>query len=119
MGLLTVEDAFKRVRKGYKKLNKKAPGWQEKVDTRILNLESSNACVLGQAYGYGTGLKMLGLTDSIYNEDDDNRATAYGFDLVESVKLRNNGKEYDSEDWSLLTETWIFMINRDKRWQSG
>lgn len=48
------------IEKGVKKLDKKIPGWDERIDIDLLDLGSDYDCVLGQLYGsYYSGRREL------------------------------------------------------------
>lgn len=52
----------KRVEAGAAFLNVVHPGWQKKVNTKILDLGSGSKCILGELYdGYADGQSALGL----------------------------------------------------------
>lgn len=40
-----------RIRLGMKYLDRVLPGWEWKIDTELLDLNSGTSCILGQAYG--------------------------------------------------------------------
>ena len=80
-----------RVAAGVKLLDKKSPGWRERVSVNDLSVRSTYNCVLGQAFGhYGRGLKALGL-------DYISSGRPYGFYAEDNEDL---------EEWKALDLAW-------------
>ena len=60
------------IKNGIKLLNKKYPGWQEKIDIDTLNLKSCTECILGQLYSdFDNGRDHLGIEDYEASSDRD------------------------------------------------
>lgn len=54
-----------RVDAGMKMLDSKEPDWYRNISTDVLDLMSTQACVLGQLYGsYGAGQAKLNLSEA-------------------------------------------------------
>lgn len=84
-------DAATRVARGVALLDRKAPGWVDRIDLDTLELSSAFDCVLGQLYrGFGAGMYALNL--------DRESAMAHGF-------LTSNMDFYDE-----LQAEWIRVI---------
>lgn len=63
-----------RVIHGMHRLNQREPGWEQRVELALLDVGSSDLCVVGQVFGdYEGGLKALGI------EEDD--AWMFGFNI--------------------------------------
>ena len=63
------EELRARVVAGAALLDESVPGWESKIDTSTLRLQSHTNCVLGQIFGdYTTGLTTLGLWDGVVRE---------------------------------------------------
>jgi hypothetical protein len=86
-----------RVARGAALLDGKLPGWDERIDLAVLDLETCTLCVLGQVFasaaaqsgfaGYGVGLRAL-----------DVAGFPYGFTAAEG------------ETWAELTAEWRRVI---------
>lgn len=97
-----------RVKRGAALLDKKYPGWADRIELDRLDLGSCTTCVLGQLYqdqtidqyvddddepdNYGAGVRVLGLggENIMQNIDDEETATPnpkspqwYGFNLID------------------------------------
>lgn len=59
---MTDFNAAERVARGAKLLDRKRPGWAERIDLDQLRLEECDSCILGQLYGtYRNGKLECGL----------------------------------------------------------
>ena len=55
-----------RVQRGMALLDEKNPGWERKIDLKILNMVDRHACILGQLYTeYSLGLGPLAISSGI------------------------------------------------------
>jgi hypothetical protein len=64
--------ADEKAAKGAALLDKRLPGWRDKVEPETLQLRWCSSCVLGQLFGaYDRGIELLGLNDQ--------EAREYGF----------------------------------------
>jgi hypothetical protein len=83
------------VLRGLKLLDKKMPGWADKIDLATLEMESCDWCVIGQLFGqtewaglaYNDGLAVLGIAD---------KGEEFGFDLMDYFdgQARENWNTY-------------------------
>src|SRR5882762_2911653 len=81
-----------QIKSGVQVLNKKRPGWAQRIEIESLNIISPAYCIIGQVYGsYSDGLEVL----RIHHMDAEN----YGFALNKSPY------EYH-EEWETLTQEW-------------
>lgn len=100
-----------RIQRGIALLDRKAPGWDETVEARNLDLGSPTRCVVGQAadhimevlrgaahrphgtqrYEYGTGVEALGLNSRA-------STVSHGFEVTNARR-----HDYDYHD---MTEAW-------------
>lgn len=86
------------IKAGSAVLDKKAPGWMERINFELLDLGNTCFCVVGQTYPdrpYGEALMEL------LDEEDEqvalNMSHQYGFDVP---------PDGNSEDYVLLTQEW-------------
>ena len=107
---LSVGTAMERVALGVQHLDTVRPDWRDDVKIDTLALESPKSCVIGQLVGDFINHSTLGLN---------NRETVeFGFELdwtaidddLEAEDI--NHYPYNHQDYSLLTECWVFAINR-------
>lgn len=109
MSLITVP---RRVARGAAFLDRKAPGWERKIDLALLNIADTSACVCGQVFadlregvtGY-TFAKIEGFFDS-------DGARELGFNVDKDLSPPAHQLEL-----SLLAETWINLVK--ERFNSG
>lgn len=60
-----LREARRRAQLGAELLDKRKPGWVDRVNVATLNVQHPLDCVLGQVYrGFGIGVERLDLTDS-------------------------------------------------------
>jgi len=58
-----LDAAAETATRGAQLLDKRVPGWAQRINLPALDMNSCNDCVLGQLYGdYGVGVDELGLT---------------------------------------------------------
>jgi len=89
------DDHRTRARAGARLLDKRAPGWVDRIDSRRLNIHSYHNCALGQTYGsFGIGMAVLNL-DAV-------TATKYGFADID-------------DEYAALTEAWKVEVYDRKR----
>lgn len=85
---------MERAEKGAATMDKRLPGWYQKIDRDRLNLENYYNCILGQCFkGYYPGMQALEL-----NGDEE---TQLGF-YLENAEKRH---------YPLLTACWTKLIN--------
>ena len=48
--MLSIEQAKERVERGARLLDKRKPGWQDRIDLARLSVASADFCILGQLY---------------------------------------------------------------------
>ncbi|MEV4575901.1 hypothetical protein AB0K16_21915 [Nonomuraea jabiensis] len=90
-----------RVAAGAALLDKKTPGWYQDIDLGILDLYSTDDCILGQVFGdYSGGAAFLGL--------DIPGQYAHGFDVPHS----DAGEIANLEQWVALTACWKAEIRQ-------
>ncbi len=93
-----------RVLAGAALLDVEAPGWADRINLRLFNLHSAQACVCGQVFAdeaadHGSGWDYAW---SVYHDEDaeDAFGLSYGF----------LGAEDDEDDWTLLSADWRALI---------
>jgi hypothetical protein len=95
-------DVDSRIATGVALLDEKSPGWREKVDGKMIAMNSHEWCVLGQAFGsYEEGLDKLGLARTNYKS-----GTEFGFFPL-SVQILEIEDEIDA-----LTEGWVRELQK-------
>lgn len=98
------------IRRGATLLDEKRPGWREKVDPDVLDLDSGGLCVLGQAYGqYDIGHHELtgdpdpGLASLVRHGWAEQHGFWRSFSLTydaQTAKLEDEWKAYLRGEWS-------------------
>lgn len=117
-------DLDKRVMRGVRLLDKKRPTWPKRVKLGELDLNSCNACVLGQAFaadarrlhddwtsGFGVGLEKLGIQEC-------EEAGRHGFDKPSSGSSFYSIPVFPGEAnaaMSYLQEKWTRIIARRQK----
>jgi hypothetical protein len=107
-----------RVKRGAKWLDKHEPGWEKKVNPKLLNMSAGTACILGQVYGdhdnaddwtngydIGSGIIELDKAGRSLPNGFRNIPSYYGFD--ESAMEDDLYGDSMSEFWSILAEEWV------------
>lgn len=93
----SVEVIEKRVQQGIALLDEKNPGWESKIDLKILSMADCRVCILGQLYTeYSLGLKAIDICSR--------QEHSYGFDW----DFSNNSSLY----YSQLTSAWKEAIRQ-------
>lgn len=88
------------VERGVALLDRKKPGWEQRIDLDRLKLASLGDCILGQLYVfYVTGLVSL-FDDMIVSQ-----SVSHGFSL---------SGPFTGMEWNVLTQVWIDVI-RERR----
>ena len=100
-----------RVKMGTELLDRKEPGWRDRIAPGDLEMASCERCVMGQAFGtFMTGTDLLG----IYG-----RGSEYGFDFSQGVALKIvlNGMsswgtvtDFKEQEYAILEELWVDVI---------
>lgn len=100
---MTSLDAGVRASRGAALLDKRQPGWAQRVDVERLNLGSDRGCVLGQLFGdYLTGAE--GLSGHPWHSPLFTAwATRNGFDAPAATTGRDGGY---LTAYRLLTDAW-------------
>lgn len=83
-------DIIARVRKGAEFLEKKYPGWLDKIDLDTLDMYNPKKCVLGQLFGF-------------YGREVASKLEKRGFDILDDEPV---------EHYSMLTKAWRDKILR-------
>lgn len=94
-----------QVKRGIALLDKKKPGWRNKVNINELQMHDCSACILGQVFGnYGLGLKYLcgGWTFDVIKYSNGFSSTPFTGNKVQ----RKN-------DWDELRDEWILQLSAD------
>lgn len=89
-----------RVLKGCELLDKKHPGWADKIDLETFDLQSGAFCVIGQVYGDYS--RIGDLLPGAHVEDILPIEEAHGF----AVTSEND----DGPVWDLLEQDWVVAI---------
>lgn len=98
--LQTLQD---RVKRGAALLDEKHPGWAEKIDKLLLDMNDCYDCVLGQLYGeYFDGREALGLTHGWY----------HGFDNSVNTDISPSEELPVLAVYEHLNTLWIAEINQ-------
>lgn len=98
---MTVEAYKERAERGAALLDKRKPGWRDRVSTTWLDVSSVQNCPLGQTYGhYSTGKKEL------FGSDSWEETTAHGFTVSKSEAVLDLHGNY-----KLLTEAWKVVLS--------
>lgn len=91
----TIQD---RVAKGATMLDRWSPGWRDKIDREILDINHPFKCILGQTYGvYSEGCLALGISPTPHVEGN---SFSYGLDgasFAEGAELTEEWKKVLAE----------------------
>jgi hypothetical protein len=102
--MMTTTEARARVERGAAMLDVQYPGWYKRIDQRVLDMEVSSCCVIGQVCGsYHKTFGRDAKTIDIWGTQVD--PVQCGFALPNGV---DDG--YDRQEWSTLQETWLALI---------
>jgi hypothetical protein len=103
---VTIDEARQRVERGAALLDRKKPGWREKVNPETLEMWVGCSCVLGQVFGdFFRGLVLLALD---YHEDEED--VRHGFD-IDYAAVRLDGLDVlDQADYDLLQDAWLEQL---------
>lgn len=108
--MLTQEQARERVARGAALLDKKMPGWPNRIDTGVLNL-STTQCILFQLGSsenvfnrYSEACRRLGIHGT-WDEGDPVSTSLHGFFVPPSEP-----SDSDNPTWRLLQDAWIEAI---------
>lgn len=95
------ENPAVQARRGARLLDKRIPGWHNKINTEELKMDSCYRCVLGQIYGFYTrGLHQVFGSTADDREELEHEEVLYGF-----VAL--NSEMFDGiHEYEVLTATW-------------
>jgi hypothetical protein len=94
-------------------MEKRFPGFKERISTSLLDMDSCKMCVLGQeCSSFMNGLRLLGLSSDdsmvkywdIGNKKVRIAAAHYGFSLV------SKGQEEEEEEFDKLTKEWVRQL---------
>lgn len=126
------DDKAERIQKGIAFLDKNNPGWENKIDTGLLQLSDCTRCVLGQTLGdFWQALDVIcevPTRNSRYHYDTEEyaefskaRSVAtrwaqdHGFMLSEKEERDNyaSGTPY-MEQWETLTADWVTAIEKHR-----
>lgn len=95
------------VKRGVSYLEKREPGWCERIQLETLRLSSGRFCVLGQLCGsYDDGLNAFALSDDT--------AVRLGF-MLPQVAYYWEDESVDRDAWRELTEAWKDEIEECRR----
>ena len=102
-----------RVKRGAALLDKKMPKWFTSIDLTMLDMESPNACILGQSGSYngdtywevGEKLKVIIRHDWVGGETNQSKAITHGFNIENS-----GGQKSISKSYSMLAELWAVEV---------
>lgn len=90
----------KQIQQGIAYLNEQRPGWVQRLDLDLLEMENGECCVLGQLGGdFLDALELFRLSEE--------ESIQLGF-LLDSSRYPT--KQDLSKDYSILTEEWIATI---------
>jgi len=109
-----------RIDQGIAYLNEKHPGWQKKIDLKLLDLEGCTKCILGQIFGdYWKASKEvdyqrtgIGLQNASLFSD---WASERGFSLTEEELDDVDDIDQENKKWKKLTRIWKKKINAGTR----
>lgn len=107
------------VERGAKLLDKKLPGWHNKVAITSLNMGSACHCVLGQVGGKAVNLDRIGWHDPIRRPGFNDMTELIGLDDFDDIA--RNGFDFDMEPWSYseLRAAWIDEIRARRKAQKA
>lgn len=96
--MLTYDDALAAARSGAALLDKKEPGWKDKIDLAKLDLADGCLCVLGQVYGmFEDGEIALGI--------DQSQAARRGFVAPAALTIQYVPERWRAE-YEFLDKAW-------------
>lgn len=102
-GLVETPLIRERVERGIAYLDRMTPGWDQRIDLEMLDMNSCTRCVLGQLYGdYEHGLTKIGLRApyAAWMEAESTKAAVnYGFFTRRGISR-----------WDRLTELWRELL---------
>ena len=100
------------VNRGVKLLNKTNPGWADKINLNLFNIDCGHRCVLGQLYGsFGNALYTLNL------DSDSNAARKYGLDVRSFNSDKSSVDKWIKvvdQEIKLLNSTWKTAIKTER-----
>jgi hypothetical protein len=99
---MTQAEARERVQCGAALLDKKRPGWAERIDPGTLRLHDPCGCVVGQLCGGRFDLNSLGIPDTYA------AGAEHGFS---HLQRHPDGTPECIAEWEPLQAAWVELIN--------
>ncbi len=109
----------RKVNAGVKLLNRRNPGWYNKVKLTTLSLRNGKNCILGQLYGtFPEGIKAIIIKPEFHYNVPMNVAldagARYGFSMTDKQTGRLNKKDYSlvQQLYKQYDEAWKTAIRK-------
>ena len=99
-----------RAKRGAELMDKLRPGWANRINVQILDMNSCSRCILGQLYkDYFEGLKRTFGTEG-FNPFSSHLEENYGF--LADYRITGGMSAKNTEYYELLAEAWKEEINK-------